>query len=102
MHVSGSLAKYLTSKFGVANHSPATRNYKLTPIQKELSLPANQLLALFNRSMRKFSEHFRGLLEKAIEKSMAPVRAVELEPNDQSLESAMSEAAREAQKELKV
>lgn len=69
--------------------------------QKELSLPVNQMLALFNRSMRKLSEHYRELQETGVEQSLAPMRQVEMEPSAVSLEDDMAEAGREANAELK-
>ncbi|KAJ6005278.1 RNA cytidine acetyltransferase [Penicillium sp. IBT 35674x] len=39
-------------------------------LEKELDLPASQLLAIFLKTMRKFSKHFRGIVEGAVAESM--------------------------------
>jgi len=42
-----------------------------TEITKELSIPINQTLALFNKSMKKFVKHIRQIYEKSIEMEMS-------------------------------
>jgi N-acetyltransferase 10 len=44
-------------------------------IAEELELPINQLLALFNKLMRKFSAHLRGLKEEAVASKAFPAQA---------------------------
>lgn len=77
---------------------------------KEFDLPANQLLALFNRSMRKFSTTFQQTLvhseEQAFKDSKyaivktAEVSAKAMAATETSLEQELNEGAKEAQKQL--
>jgi hypothetical protein len=73
-------------------------------LEAELGLPANQLLALFNRAVRKLSDHFRELMAGHIDQALAPVRdvALEMEPRETSLADEMDEAGRQATADLKV
>jgi N-acetyltransferase 10 len=73
-------------------------------LEAELGLPANQLLALFNRAVRKLSDHFRELMAGHIDQTLAPVRdvAMEMEPRETSLADEMDEAGRQATADLKV
>ena len=72
---------------------------------QELELPSSQLLALFNRSVRKLSAVLRGILECGIEKSLNEVRDEKLGKKQASLPSLgeeLSDAAKvidEKQKE---
>merc|ERR1719436_138555 len=72
---------------------------------KELELPSSQLLALFNRSVRKLSALLRGILESGIEKTLNEARDEKLGQKQASLPSLgeeLSEAAKvidEKQKE---
>jgi N-acetyltransferase 10 len=43
-------------------------------LEKELSLPSSQLLAMFLKIMRKMSTHFRGLVEGAVADTMPAER----------------------------
>ncbi|XP_072031061.1 RNA cytidine acetyltransferase-like [Amphiura filiformis] len=64
-------------------------------LQKELDLPASQILGLFNRLVRKAVTELNGILEQEVEKSMAMERAVVMEPTQQSMEQELEEAAEE-------
>ena len=67
----------------------------------ELELPANQLLALFNRSIRKLSGVLRGVLEQEIESRIGDkvVGGMELGSLDRELEDgAAEEEARQREK----
>ena len=72
---------------------------------QELELPSSQLLALFNRSVRKLSALLRGILESGIEKSLNEVQDEKLGKKQASLPSLgeeLSDAAKvidEKQKE---
>ena len=51
----------------------------VTEIEKEMSLPSNQILALFNRTIRKLSSYIRAVEEKEMESEMkSNTRQVEL------------------------
>lgn len=63
-------------------------------MEKELELPAGQVLGLFNRSVRKFVQFVRGVLIKAIEQDMVDTgELVKMVPLEQSLDSELTEAA---------
>lgn len=47
-------------------------------IQKELDLPSQQILALFNRSIRKFNTYIRSLEEKAVKQTVMPTAATQV------------------------
>ncbi|KAJ5746688.1 RNA cytidine acetyltransferase [Penicillium odoratum] len=51
----------------------------LDDVEKELNLPAPQLLAMFLKIMRKVSTHFRGIVEGAVAESM-PAEKAPVEP----------------------
>ena len=55
-------------------------------LEKELDLPASQILGLFNRLVRKAVSELTGILEQEVEKTMAKERAVVMEPTQQSME----------------
>jgi N-acetyltransferase 10 len=68
-----------------------------------LTLPVNQVLALFNKAMRKVAQHLLGVQEEDIAKSLPAAQSakkVRLEATDQTLEEDMTEAAAEVNKEL--
>lgn len=54
-------------------------------LTKELDLPVTQILGLFNRVVRKISQQLNGILSQEVEKEIAEVRTVEMEPAAQSL-----------------
>ncbi|RUS78561.1 hypothetical protein EGW08_013668 [Elysia chlorotica] len=66
-------------------------------IEKEIELPANQILALFNRTIRKFVQNFNEILEKDAAASIAEKKDVVMDP----LRETMDEELREAGKEFK-
>lgn len=78
-------------------------------IQKELGVPSNQLLALFNKAIRKFLSQVETIAAKQLEaeqheqdKKIAKVAAKtkEMTPTEQSLEDEMRDGATEAKKKL--
>jgi N-acetyltransferase 10 len=79
----------------------------VTDLEKELSVPSNQILALFNKAMRKISNWLRGILEHSVREEMAESLAEKrsktsaMTPLRQSLASEVSEGGKEAQSELK-
>lgn len=64
-------------------------------LQKELDLPASQILGLFNRIVRKAVTEFNGIMEQEVEKTMVKERDVVMEPTQQSMEQELEEAAEE-------
>ncbi|KAF5302820.1 hypothetical protein FQA39_LY02000 [Lamprigera yunnana] len=65
-----------------------------------LDLPATQLLALFNRLIRKFANYLNTILEEEVEKTLISKREVNLNPAT-SLIDELEEAAKELQKKQK-
>lgn len=72
-------------------------------LEKELELPASQLLALFNRSVRKLCSVLRGVLEGGVEASLAKVEGglVQAAPGLPSLDTELTEAATELEDKQK-
>ncbi|KAF5290206.1 hypothetical protein FQR65_LT11640 [Abscondita terminalis] len=70
-------------------------------LETELDLPATQLLALFNRLIRKFVSCLNSVLEETIEKTLVPRKDVHLEPVETSMLEELEEAAKNLQKKQK-
>jgi len=66
---------------------------------KELDLPASQLLALFNRALRKIVQHLNGVCEKAVEVEMGEERRVIMQPVSRTLQDDLDESAREVERD---
>jgi hypothetical protein len=66
-------------------------------------LASNQILAIFNKFVRKFSQYLRSLHEKEIEKSLPKPKSedLKLKPIEGSLEEDLQVGAREASKKMK-
>jgi len=60
-------------------------------IAAELTLPVDQVLALFNKSLRKISQHFRSTQEKAIGTTLSTQTQGSMEPLEQSLNEELHE-----------
>ncbi|KAI9842266.1 MAG: killer toxin resistant protein [Thelocarpon superellum] len=56
----------------------------LDDLEAELSLPSNQLLAMFVKSIRKVSAHFRSLVEGAVAETMPPEEGIGTSREDAS------------------
>ncbi|KAK5643619.1 hypothetical protein RI129_007464 [Pyrocoelia pectoralis] len=67
----------------------------------ELDLPATQLLALFNRLIRKFASYLNTILEEDVEKSLIPRKDIKLTPVATSMQQELEEAAKELQEKQK-
>lgn len=70
-------------------------------LEKELELPVSQLLALFNRSVRRVIKYFNEILEMEIEKTFAPQSDIVMNPLQESIQEELGEAAKELQKKQK-
>eukprot|EP00124_Ichthyophonus_hoferi_P000690 Ihof_evm19s27 gene=Ihof_evmTU19s27 len=70
-------------------------------LEKECGLPANQLLAMFNRAMRKLVQYIQGVAEGAVEAGMVKVKEIEMEPEAMTVDEELDEAAKEANAELR-
>jgi N-acetyltransferase 10 len=62
----------------------------LDALEKELSLPSSQLLAMFLKIIRKVSTHFRGLVEGAVAETM-PAEQIPSGPSDGAHDDVMTE-----------
>lgn len=60
----------------------------------ELDLPVSQLLALFNRLIRKCCQYLNSVLEEAVESTLAPQKDVTLTPVTKSMQQELEEAAK--------
>lgn len=70
-------------------------------LEKEIELPAGQLMGLFNRIIRKVVKLFNDVQEKAIEEQMVAVKDVVMEPTLKTLSDDLDEAAKEFQEKHK-
>ncbi|CAL1535363.1 unnamed protein product [Lymnaea stagnalis] len=70
-------------------------------IEKDIELPANQVLALFNRSIRKFVQHFNEILEKEAEASIAEKKDVVMDPLRQTMDQELAEAGNQFRQQHK-
>ncbi|XP_069680446.1 RNA cytidine acetyltransferase isoform X2 [Periplaneta americana] len=62
----------------------------------ELELPSSQLLGLFNRTIRRFVQYLRGILEQCVEQSIVQARTdVSFDPVAKSMHDELEEAAKE-------
>uniref|UniRef100_A0A7N5P4K7 RNA cytidine acetyltransferase n=1 Tax=Ailuropoda melanoleuca TaxID=9646 RepID=A0A7N5P4K7_AILME len=66
-------------------------------LEKEIELPAGQLMGLFNRIIRKVVKLFGEVQERAIEEQMVAVKDVVMEPTLKTLSDDLDEAAKEFQ-----
>ena len=82
----------------------------LEDVEKELGLPASQLLAMFVKIVRKVSAHFGRILEGVVEESMSQAyttakndeeQAISYAPLQSNLEDELREGGEEVDKELK-
>ena len=74
------------------------------PIQVELSLPVNQVLALFIKVVRKITKHLQEIQKAAIEATVPDIRtskpAAVMRPLAQTVDEELAEAGKEAKKQL--
>ncbi|XP_045146924.1 RNA cytidine acetyltransferase isoform X2 [Echinops telfairi] len=70
-------------------------------LEKDIDLPAGQLMGLFNRVIRKVVKRFSDVQEKAIEQQMVAVKDVVMEPTVKTLRDELEEAAKEFQEKHK-
>ncbi|OQS05481.1 N-acetyltransferase 10 [Thraustotheca clavata] len=71
-------------------------------LTSELNVPSNQLLALFNKAVRKFSNAFQSILESEVEATIeAPKEVKTMAPTELTLEEDLADAKEQALKKLK-
>ncbi|XP_069821291.1 RNA cytidine acetyltransferase isoform X1 [Dendropsophus ebraccatus] len=66
-------------------------------LEKEIELPASQLMGLFNRIIRKVVQLLSRIQEKAVEDEMVTTKEIVMEPTLKSLNEDLEEAAKEFQ-----
>eukprot|EP00057_Strongylocentrotus_purpuratus_P027106 XP_011681580.1 PREDICTED: N-acetyltransferase 10 [Strongylocentrotus purpuratus] len=62
-------------------------------LEKETEVPVSQLLALFNRTVRKVVTELNSVLEREVEKDMMEEKVVNMEPTRQTMAQELDEAA---------
>ena len=70
-------------------------------VKGTLDLPANQVLALFNKSVRKMHGLLRAKKEAAVERSLPKVIPVHMLPHEQDLDDDLEEAAGEVKAKIR-
>ncbi|KAK3103722.1 hypothetical protein FSP39_021375 [Pinctada imbricata] len=70
-------------------------------LEKELDLPASQLLGLFNRIIRKVVQFLNEVCEKDVEKDMIERKEIVMEAVNQTMEEELNEAAKEIERKQK-
>uniref|UniRef100_A0A1X7UL77 RNA cytidine acetyltransferase n=1 Tax=Amphimedon queenslandica TaxID=400682 RepID=A0A1X7UL77_AMPQE len=77
---------------------------RIETLESELQLPISQLMALFNRCIRKFVSSFNSIKEEVIAKELPPSLAPppETRPLKEGLEAELTKAADSVSKELKM
>lgn len=70
-------------------------------LSTELELPSSQLLALFNRSIRRIVQYLNSILEEEVEKTLITRKEVNLTPVAKSMQMELEEAASELEKKQK-
>ncbi|XP_059150893.1 RNA cytidine acetyltransferase-like [Physella acuta] len=70
-------------------------------IEKDIELPANQILALFNRTIRKFVQHFNEILEKEVEASIGEKKEIVMDPLKNTMDQELKEAGKEFKEQHK-
>lgn len=70
-------------------------------LSTQLDLPSNQLLGLFNRLIRRTVQYINTVLSEDAEKSLAPVKDLQLTPVAKSMQQELDEAANELKKKQK-
>ncbi|KAJ7375753.1 N-acetyltransferase 10, partial [Desmophyllum pertusum] len=73
----------------------------IATLEKELELPSSQLLALFNRTIRKVVQCFNSILEASFDSQVTKGKQVAMEPLAQGLQEDLEEAAKELKEKQK-
>ncbi|KAF5839809.1 GNAT acetyltransferase 2-domain-containing protein [Dunaliella salina] len=76
----------------------------ISELETELSLPTNQVLALFSKSMRKLYGHLRSVKEAAVERTLPKVQPTSTEhlvPHEMTLDDDLNAAAQAARDEMR-
>jgi N-acetyltransferase 10 len=69
-------------------------------IQEKLDLPANQVLALFNKAVRKLHAHIKQVKIAAMERTLPKPNVVEFHAHERDLDDDLDEAAEEVKQQM--
>ncbi|KAL3697204.1 hypothetical protein R1sor_011280 [Riccia sorocarpa] len=72
------------------------QHQSLDVLETELKLPANQILALFNKSIRRLHSELHKAAAKEIEAALPRIKEINMNPHEDSLDDDLQDAAREA------
>ncbi|KAG6541499.1 hypothetical protein Mapa_017096 [Marchantia paleacea] len=73
------------------------QHQSLDTLEAELKLPANQILALFNKSIRRLHSELHKAAAKKIEAALPRIKEVTMNSHAESLDDDLADAARQAQ-----
>ncbi|KAK3254391.1 hypothetical protein CYMTET_36392, partial [Cymbomonas tetramitiformis] len=68
----------------------------ISQVEETMNLPASQVLALFNKAMRKIHSHLRSRQESTVEQSLPRIQEVHMDAHDVGVEEDLQEGARES------
>lgn len=68
----------------------------VTQVTEELTLAANQVLALFNKSIRKVVQTFKSIQEKAVGETIAPESRITIQPVERDMVEELKEEGEKA------
>ncbi|BFZ04227.1 hypothetical protein BsWGS_07266 [Bradybaena similaris] len=91
----GRIAMHLSAVQSTILLSLGLQHKILEDIEKEIELPASQILALFNRSIHKFVQYFNKILEKEVEASIAEKKDIVMDPLRKTMDQELKEAGDE-------
>ncbi|KDO26199.1 hypothetical protein SPRG_08561 [Saprolegnia parasitica CBS 223.65] len=93
---------YFLNRLPETTLSIGLQHQSVDTLVSELNVPSNQLLALFNKSVRKFATAFNGILEAEVEETIAaPTEVATMAPTTLTLEEDLADAKDQALKKLK-
>ncbi|CAI5531434.1 unnamed protein product, partial [Closterium sp. Naga37s-1] len=77
------------------------QHHELSTIEANLRLPGTQVLALFNKAIRKIHSVLYAAAARTIEAALPRIKEVDLRPHPQSVDEDLAEAADQAKKVIK-
>jgi len=69
-------------------------------IQKHLDLPSNQILALFNKAVRKVHAHIKQVKIAAVDRALPTAKQVDFQAHERDLDEDLEEAAEEVKQQM--
>eukprot|EP00850_Spirogloea_muscicola_P005761 SM000026S09010 [mRNA] locus=s26:915149:923348:- [translate_table: standard] len=77
------------------------QHQQLTDVEQHLKLPSNQILALFNKTVRKLHSQLHAAAAMEVELTLPRMKEVTFVPHDATVEEDLDEGARKVKMELK-